>query len=347
MAESVPIVGIVIINYRNAKVTQECLESLLRLDYPNYRILVVENSAAEAEREIQSLTAWSRTTTPSQAMNPYFQPWLNQTRRVDPRLFVLDETALDQTPVPASLGEIALIRCSENYGFGGGMNVAMKWLHKNNIPLVWLLNNDTYAMPDSLTHLVTAITMDPQIGMTGSKLRYYSKPELLNLIGGNFNPSILHFGFLPIGLAEKDVCQYDREVRLDSLAMASCIARLDAMEKIGFFDPGYFLYCEDLDLFEKVKRAGYQLGYEWKSLVFHMESITTGKTSRLSTYYYARNKTVFYRKYYRGPMNLVGLILSVCRDVIGRIRRREMENARVILSGFIHGLQNKKGMTYR
>ena len=42
-----PLVSIVLLNYRNWGDTIECLESLLRLDYPRFEIIVCDNDSQD------------------------------------------------------------------------------------------------------------------------------------------------------------------------------------------------------------------------------------------------------------------------------------------------------------
>src|SRR3989338_3576803 len=51
---NLPLVAISVLNYNNWKDTIECLESLLRLDYPNFRLIVVDNcSPNDSVKEIR------------------------------------------------------------------------------------------------------------------------------------------------------------------------------------------------------------------------------------------------------------------------------------------------------
>jgi len=42
-----PKVAIIILNYNNWQDTIECLESVLRNDYPNYQVIVVDNGSSD------------------------------------------------------------------------------------------------------------------------------------------------------------------------------------------------------------------------------------------------------------------------------------------------------------
>ena len=46
---------------------------------------------------------------------------------------------------------------------------------------------------------------------------------------------------------------------VEALAAIVLLARSDALEEVGGFDPGYFMYWEDLDLSKRLRRAGWRL----------------------------------------------------------------------------------------
>ena len=76
------------------------------------------------------------------------------------------------------------------------------------------------------------------------------------------------------------------------------------IEKVGLMPEGFFLYYEELDWCELISRAGYEMYVVPKAKVFHKESISTGKTSPLKTYYLTRNRILFMRRN-RAPQQLL------------------------------------------
>jgi GT2 family glycosyltransferase len=50
--------------------------------------------------------------------------------------------------------------------------------------------------------------------------------------------------------------------------------------ELGGFDEAYWCGWEDMDLCQKIHRAGYRIYYEPKSLVYHYESRTEGRYAK-------------------------------------------------------------------
>ncbi len=67
----------------------------------------------------------------------------------------------------------------------------------------------------------------------------------------------------------------------------------EVIEKVGKMPEIFFLYYEEMDWCEIIKRAGYELWYEPKFVVYHKESRSTGKDSSKKTYYHTRNRLLF------------------------------------------------------
>jgi GT2 family glycosyltransferase len=61
-------------------------------------------------------------------------------------------------------------------------------------------------------------------------------------------------------------------------------------------DEMFFLYYEELDWSERIRKAGYEVYVDPNALVFHKESVSVGKVSTLKTHYLNRNRILFMRR---------------------------------------------------
>ena len=72
----------------------------------------------------------------------------------------------------------------------------------------------------------------------------------------------------------------------------------DVLEKVGLFNEKYFLYYEDNDLCQRVKKIGYKIVFAPKSVIWHKNAGSSGGSgSSLQDYYITRNRLVFGFKY--------------------------------------------------
>ncbi len=200
--------------------------------------------------------------------------------------------------------ECQLIKSADNLGFAGGNNLGIK--HSRGEFLLFI-NNDTEVDPGFLEPLVTKLRRDPRIGMVSPKIRFYYAPDTIQYAGYTpLNPVTLRQRL--IGYREKDSGQYDQSRETFSIHGAAMMVRRSVVQEVGMMAEMYFLYYEEHDWCERIKRAGYQVFYVPESLVLHKESISTGKESPLKTYYIARNRFLFARRNIKGFNRFITLM---------------------------------------
>jgi GT2 family glycosyltransferase len=188
--------------------------------------------------------------------------------------------------------EIQLIISEKNLGFAGGNNIAIKQAKGDYI---LLLNNDTEVKPDFLESLVELMESDKKIAIVSSKILYFYENNIIQYAGASpINPITSrgrHYGYKEI-----DTGQLDKVTETSYPHGACMMIRKSVLEELGLLYEGYFLYYEELDFAERVKRAGYKIYFQPNSSILHKESISTGKNSPLKTYYMNRNRLLFVRR---------------------------------------------------
>jgi GT2 family glycosyltransferase len=194
-----------------------------------------------------------------------------------------------------------------NWGFAGGNN---QGIMRARGDYVLLLNNDTVVHKGFLEPLVEKMQSDPTIGAISPKIRFFYDPDIIQ-----------YAGFLPInkytvrnaavGFREKDRGQYNADRETAYAHGAAMMVPMEVIRKIGLMSYIFFLYYEEADWSFRIKRAGYKIWYVHNSLVFHKESISTGKLSALKIYYLTRNRLVFMRRNIFGNDFLVGIFYQL------------------------------------
>jgi GT2 family glycosyltransferase len=77
------------------------------------------------------------------------------------------------------------------------------------------------------------------------------------------------------------------------------LIRRKALDEVGLFDEGYWMYMEDLDLCYRFKQAGWTVWYEPDVTIVHVKAGTSGKhrTAR-ANYAFHYGMLRFYRSHY-------------------------------------------------
>ena len=327
-----PKVYILILNYNGWLDTIECLESVFRNNYPNFQVVVCDNCSSNNSYEY--IKTWAEGKL--DVMVPQSNPLLCYSFPPIPKPIPY----IEYERVNAEAGgtgndndvPLVLIQTGANLGFAGGNNVGLRYiLGKENFDYVWLLNNDTVIEPDSLTQLVNRVQQEQQsVGICGSTLRYYNKPEVVQALGGaRYNKWL---GVIrPIGMFQAAVQPIDfaKVERMMSYVLgASMFVSREFLLNIGLMSEVYFLYFEELD-WAMEAQGQYKLIYASKSIIYHKEGSSIGSSSKprekslISDYYSIRNKFVFTRKFF--PYALPTIYLGLLIVVINRIRRRQWE----------------------
>ena len=111
------------------------------------------------------------------------------------------------------------------------------------------------------------------------------------------------------------------------------------IEEVGLMPEIYFLYYEEFDWCEQIKKKGYGIYYQYKSLIYHKESMSVGKTSTLKTFYLNRNRLLFMRRNVKGFSFLVFAFyytfLTLPKNTLSFLLKKETDH----LSAFWKGVK--------
>lgn len=196
---------------------------------------------------------------------------LNHTHDIDYEIIIADDVSSDDTmKISELIQNIKVVRNEKNLGFLLNCNNASRYASGEYIHF---LNNDTQVEEGWLSSLMELIESDQTIGMVGSKLVY---PDgRLQEAGGIIWDDASGWNYGRLDDPMKPEYNYVKEV--DFISGASIMIRSSLWNKIGGFDTRYVpAYYEDADLAFEVRRLGYKVMYQPKSIVVHFEGISNG-----------------------------------------------------------------------
>jgi hypothetical protein len=207
---------------------------------------------------------------------------------------------------------VQLIRNEENLGYAEGNNVGIRHALASGADYIWLLNNDTVVDRDALTAMVDLAERDREIGILGSKIYYYDRPDVLWFAGATIDWKRAISAH--VGRLEKDTGQYEIEKEVDRVTGCSMLIRRKVLEDVGLFDENFFLYAEEVDLCVRARKKGFRNFYVPKSIVYHKVSVSTGENSvPIFGYYNTRNFLYLIRKNIPFPKREYYLFRSISR----------------------------------
>lgn len=215
----------------------------------------------------------------------------------EPLEIIVVDNASTVDPIPAWLEkypEVSLFhRCEQNLGFAGGNNVGIGFATGDYL---FLINNDTEITPNLIETLVDTLEKNPHVGMLSPKICYYEQKHLLQYAGYT-KMNYFTARNSCIGQYEEDKGQYDHLIGPTGYVHgAAMMVKKEAADKAGLMADNFFLYYEELDWCDRMRKAGYEIWVNMNALIYHKESISVGKKSPLKEYFMNRNRILYIRR---------------------------------------------------
>lgn len=237
--------------------------------------------------------------------------------------------------IRARYPEVRLIRSNKNLGFAGGNNLGIQ---TSRGEYLMFLNNDTEVDRGFLEPLVSFLRATPNAGAASPKILYYNSGETIQYAGSTRIDPITGRS-KRIGWMEKDRGQYNTIRETDLAHGAAMMVPRNVVSRVGMMPEFFFLYYEEVDWCESIRKEHYRIYYVPGSKVYHKESMSTGKGSTLKTYYMTRNRLLYLRRHSAGLKKITGilffLLLSIPKNALKFAFTRDTANARALWRGLV------------
>lgn len=232
---------------------------------------------------------------------------------------------------------VEVVAAGRNLGYAGGANLGIS---RTTAPVVAVLNADTRLRPGT-AGAVLARFDDPGVGAVGPLLsgpdgRPYPSARTVPSTLVAAGHGLLHFVW-PRNPFTRRYRQLDldpsRPREVDWVSGAAVWLRRSALDAVGGWDPGYFMYVEDVDLCWRLRRAGWRVVYEPGGEVEHVQGAMTGRHPYRMIAAHHRSLLRFAAKRWRGPRRLLLVPAAVFLAV------------RAVLAMIHHAVRVRRGCT--
>ncbi len=272
-------VYVVVLQWNRSVDTVHCLESLARSSYRRFQIILVDNCSTPDE--LASLMRWTSSRSAGGPTDNGWASWCRVLVEHDRDLSLVRESSADHSPfgLPAPL---VVILASRNLGFAEGNNLGIRYaLAAGDAAYVWLLNNDTEVTRDSLTALVSTLEGSGECGAAQSLLvdaLNHTRVDSLG-IGLTLRHSVYDVGHGELIDASRELTQRADREEIFGACAASALFRVDALTRVGLFEPRYFAIFEDADLAFRLRSSGWQVLLARRSMVYHKRGVSGSAAS--------------------------------------------------------------------
>jgi N-acetylglucosaminyl-diphospho-decaprenol L-rhamnosyltransferase len=198
---------------------------------------------------------------------------------------VVDNGSTDCSAEVARSQGATWIEAGENLGYGRAANLGASCLPARECSYLLVCNPDIELDDGAMVALTKALESDPTIGVVGPCLR---NPDGSIYPSGRTFPTLAEaIGHGALGLLAP-MNRFTRRYRMlgwdrsdpalvDWVSGACLLARREAWDAVGGFDPAYFMYMEDVDLCWRLGRAGWRVLFEPAAGAIHVQGVSTGQ----------------------------------------------------------------------
>lgn len=218
-------------------------------------------------------------------------------------VIVVDNASIDGSAdmVERYFPWVRLERMPRNLYFTGAHNHA---LAIREAPNALLLNSDTVVHPGALLALHEFSKEHGDAGVLGPKLLnpdgslQYSCRRFPNPVAAMFRNTPLGRMF-PNNRYTRDYLMtdwpHDQPRVVDWVSGAALFVTGQAIERAGFLDPHYYMFCEDVDWCHRIGKAGLKVVYVPTSVITHTIGRSTDQAAKKMLVRFHRSMMRFYR----------------------------------------------------
>src|SRR5207237_8129268 len=195
-----------------------------------------------------------------------------------------------------------VIALTQTVGFGRANNAAFKESHGK---FVLLLNPDVMVDENCVDRLATFLAANPEAGAAGPRLvRPDGRPDLAARRAFPSPPAALYrftglsrlfprssrFNRYNLGAISPETVH-----EIDAGTAACLLVRRAALDKVGLFDPEFFMYGEDLDLCFRLRKGGWKIFYLPDAVAVHVKGTSTRQATQKMLYEFHRAMWIFHK----------------------------------------------------
>lgn len=219
-------IAVVIINWKGADDTIDCLKSFQdQTDKNGLHLIVIDNASDDDSNS--KITNWAE----NEELSINVLDHSHETNELTQSKYLKNSNALKLTYI-----------CSDtNNGFCIANNIATKYGFENGADYVLILNNDTTVAPNLNKELQIELANDHGLTLFSPQIAYANDPDIVWWRGGKFSKYLS-----PTYVAQGKPTIINNSDRYASHWVSGCATLISShiYKKLGLYDPIFFIWCE-------------------------------------------------------------------------------------------------------
>jgi GT2 family glycosyltransferase len=263
----------------------------------------------------------------------------------DVRIVVSDNASKDgsQEMVRKQFPDVHLLAHEKEQGYARAASLGMAFL-ADQTKYIFSTTNDVLADPEILNVLVKYAEVNSDVGVFGTKIYFFDRPDVLWHAGGRIHP--LHGHSYHIGWERRDHPRYNQTRECDFVTGCGFLLRSEVLRKIGYFKEDLIFYSEDAELCYRYREAGYRVVYVPAAKMWHKTGTTLAKNRPVQLRYSTRNGLYLIQRHRIGyyPLSLLVhlFVVSPTKMLLFALMLR-VRNSAGIYKGVLDWHQGKFG----
>jgi GT2 family glycosyltransferase len=167
-----------------------------------------------------------------------------------------------------------------------------------------LLNEDSELCEGATAELHAALAPRPAVGAAGAKLL---RPDGVPQASAWRFPSVATAVAGALFMHRRYTVQSrgDGIREVDWAQSAALLVRRAAAEEIGWFDPAFFVYSDEVDFCKRLRDAGWAILYVPQARAVHHEQLATTRVPERRIVEFSRNRDLYLRKHHSAATAVV------------------------------------------
>jgi N-acetylglucosaminyl-diphospho-decaprenol L-rhamnosyltransferase len=228
-----------------------------------------------------------------------------------PEVVVVDNGSSDGSTAGllAAVGDVRVLTPPRNLGYAVAAN---RGIAATTAPVVAVCNPDLRVAPGTAAAILECFT-DAAVGAAGPRVKNadgstYPSGRLVPTLPDAIGHTVLAT-LWPENPFSRRYRQLDADPAaardVDWVSGAAIWLRRDALDSVGGWDEGFFMYVEDVDLCWRLRRAGWRVRYEPGGSVTHVQGLSTRRHPYRMIIEHHRSSLRFAAKRWVGPRRLL------------------------------------------
>jgi len=169
---------------------------------------------------------------------------------------------------------VQVLETGANLGYSGGNNRGAARAREHGAEAFLIVNNDVTLETHCVRELVRALEVDERLAAVGPRVLLRDDPARIWAAGGvlNWRQNLSDLR----GFGQRDADEFRRTLDVDYVPGCAVLVRASALGGEELFDDLYFAYTEDVDLGQRLRRAGFRSACIGSVRAWHAPSSSTG-----------------------------------------------------------------------